>query len=58
MFHGFSPDNVSVITVLNETHDPIGGVSCSSGGTSDQSMKFFSIMFFIAQGRAVLSMPK
>lgn len=49
MFHIFSPNVVSVITAQNETHDAIVQVSCSIGGTFDQSMKFSSTMLFIAQ---------
>lgn len=50
MFHILSPNVVSVITMLNETHDSIVEVSCSNGDTFDLGKKFSSMMLFIAQG--------
>lgn len=41
----FSPNLMSIITVLNETYDPTGQASCSSEGTLGQSIELSVICF-------------
>ena len=46
VFHVVSPNIVSAITLLNVTHGPNGGVSCSGGGILPEHEVLFHNAFY------------